>query len=141
MIVRAADDGFGGEGGEVGEPAEDALAMNAETVLFAAAVLLLAAKLGGLAVERARQPAVLGELVTGIVLGNLLAITLGAEWIGALRNEPTLHVLAEVGVLLLLFEVGLETDLRAFSTVGVSSVLVAIIGVVVPFALGTGASA
>lgn len=115
--------------------------MSAETVLFAAAVLLLAAKLGGLAVERAHQPAVLGELVTGIVLGNLLAMTLGAEWIGALRNEPTLHVLAEVGVLLLLFEVGLETDLRAFVDVGISSLLVAVIGVVVPFALGAGASA
>jgi len=56
------------------------------------------------------------------------------------RSEPTLLVLAEVGVLILLFDVGLEADLRALARVGASSVLVAFIGVTVPIALGWGAA-
>jgi Kef-type K+ transport system membrane component KefB len=105
-------------------------------VLFAVAALLLAAKLGGLVAERLRQPAVLGELVTGIALGNGLAWSFGAEGLSVVRDDPTLHVLSEIGVLILLFDVGLEADLRAFRRVGPSSLLVAVVGVAVPFALG-----
>ena len=53
-----------------------------------------------------------------------------------MRGDPTLHVLAEIGVLVLLFDVGLEADLRALVRVGPSAALVALIGVVTPFALG-----
>ncbi len=110
-------------------------------VLFGLGILLLAAKLGGLAAVRLHQPAVLGELLIGIGLGNLLPLVLDAGGIASARDEPTLRIFAEIGVLILLFDVGLEADLRALARVGISSLLVAVIGVAVPFALGFGASA
>jgi Kef-type K+ transport system membrane component KefB len=110
-------------------------------VLFALAVLVLAAKAGGLVAEKLGQPAVLGELLVGIVLGNLIPAALGKQGIAFVRSEPTLLVLAEVGVLILLFDVGLETDLRALLGVGWSSLLVALVGVAAPLLLGWGAAA
>jgi Kef-type K+ transport system membrane component KefB len=81
---------------------------------------------------------VLGELLIGIALGNLLPLFFGAERIAFARSDPTVRVLAEVGVLLLLFDVGLEADLRALARVGEISFLVALVGVVVPIGLGWG---
>jgi Kef-type K+ transport system membrane component KefB len=109
-------------------------------VLFGLAVLVVAAKAGGLLAERWGQPSVLGELVVGIGLGNLLPPLFGDQGIRFVQLDPTLRVLAEVGVLILLFDVGLEADLRALARVGASSLLVALIGVVAPFALGWGAT-
>jgi Kef-type K+ transport system membrane component KefB len=106
--------------------------------LFGLAVLVASAKAGGLLAERWRQPAVLGELLIGIALGNLLPLFFGAERIAFARSDPTVRVLAEVGVLLLLFDVGLEADLRALARVGEISFLVALVGVVVPIGLGWG---
>src|SRR5262245_62001016 len=93
------------------------------------ALTLLAAKAGGWLANRAGQPAVLGEPVAGVVLG--------ASAVGLVNpNDHVLHLLAEVGVIILLFEIGLETDLRnLLKTGGVSSV-VAVAGVALPFALG-----
>jgi Kef-type K+ transport system membrane component KefB len=110
-------------------------------VLFALAVLVVAAKMGGLLAERWGQPSVLGELLVGIGLGNLLPPLFGERGIAFVRSDPTLLLLAEVGVLILLFDVGLESDLRAFARVGLSALLVAVIGTVVPFALGWAAAA
>jgi Kef-type K+ transport system membrane component KefB len=110
----------------------------AGAVLFGVALLLVAAKCGGLLAEHWGQPAVLGELLVGIGLGNLLPPLFGERGIAFVRGDPTLHVLAEIGVLILLFDVGLEADLRALVRVGPSAALVAAIGVVVPFALGWG---
>lgn len=105
-------------------------------VLLGLAILVLGAKLGGLLVARWGQPAVLGELLFGIVLANLYPLFSGDTGIEFVRSHPSLRFLAEIGVLILLFDVGLETDLRAFAKVGLSAVLVAIIGVVVPLFLG-----
>ena len=113
----------------------------AASVLFGLAVLVVLAKAGGLAMERLGQPSVLGELAVGIGLGNVMPLAFGGHGIEFVRANPTLHVLAEVGVLILLFDVGLEADLRAFARVGRSSVLVALIGVAAPFMLGWGAAA
>jgi len=110
-------------------------------VLFGLAVLVGAAKVGGLLAERWRQPSVLGELLVGIVLSNLLPPFFGGEGIAFVRSEPTLLVLAEIGVLILLFDVGLEADLRALTGAGLSSLLVAGVGVMVPLLLGWGAAA
>jgi len=108
-------------------------------VVLALAVILVAAKLGGDLAVRAGQPAVLGELVAGIVLGNLdLA---GVTWFRGLAVDPTIGILAQIGVVLLLFQVGLESTVREMLTVGVPSFLVAVIGVVTPFALGWGVGA
>ncbi len=110
-------------------------------VLFALAVLWVAAKFGGLLVARWGQPAVLGELLVGVGLGNLLPPLLGGGGVAFVRNEPTLLILAEIGVLILLFDLGLEADLRALVRVGRSSLLVALIGIVAPLLLGWAASA
>lgn len=110
-------------------------------VLFAVALLVLAAKLGGLVSQRLGQPAVLGELLAGIALGNALTWFFGRGGLAAVRDDPTLQVLAAIGVLILLLDVGLEADVRALGRVGLSSVLVAVIGVVVPFGLGWAVSA
>jgi Kef-type K+ transport system membrane component KefB len=109
-------------------------------VLFGLAVLVIGAKLGGLVAERWGQPSVLGELLCGIALANLSPLVGGGAGIEFVRSNTTLRFLAEVGVLILLFDVGLESDLRAFARVGVSAIFVAIIGVVVPLLLGWGAA-
>jgi Kef-type K+ transport system membrane component KefB len=108
-------------------------------VLVGVAVILVAAKLGGELFERMKQPAVLGELVIGIVIGNL-ALT---GWTGAepLRTNAIISALAEVGVIILLFEVGLESNLGEMLEVGWSSLFVAVAGVIAPFFLGWGVSA
>ena len=94
--------------------------------------ILIAAKLLGELAERVGQPAVLGELVAGVLLGGSV---LGVVPATGVPGE-LIHVLAELGVLLLLFEIGLETDLREMFRVGSASLAVAVVGVAVPFGLG-----
>jgi Kef-type K+ transport system membrane component KefB len=102
------------------------------------ALLVLGAKVGGIIAQRWGQPSVLGELLVGIAAGNFLPPLFGERGIAFVRGDPTLHVLAEIGVLVLLFDVGLEADLRALIRVGPSAALVALIGVAIPFVLGWG---
>jgi Kef-type K+ transport system membrane component KefB len=98
------------------------------------AALLLAAKVGGEIATRLGQPAVLGELAAGIVLGN--AGLIGFDAFGPLKHDPTIAVFAALGVLLLLFAVGLESTVPQMLKVGPSASLVAVLGVAFPFALG-----
>ena len=108
-------------------------------VLLGIAVMLLVAKLGGELFERINQPAVLGELIGGIVLGNL--VFLGFSAAEPLKTNQVIAATAEVGVIILLFEVGLQSDLKEMMAVGWSSLLVAVLGVIAPFLLGWGVSA
>ncbi len=94
--------------------------------------ILVFAKVFGELAERVGQPAVLGELVAGLVLGASVLGVVPAS--GAIAD--IIHLLAEVGVAILLFEIGLETDLKEMFRVGTSSLLVAVVGVALPFALG-----
>ncbi len=103
-------------------------------VLIGVAVMLVAAKLAGEVFERFGQPGVLGELFAGLLLGNL--IIFGFTAVEPLKTNATIAALAELGVIILLFEVGLESDLRQMIEVGWSSLLVAVLGVVAPFLLG-----
>ena len=96
------------------------------------AAMLIAAKLLGELAERFHQPAVLGELIAGVMLGASVLGVVPATGTGA----EIIHVLAELGVVLLLFEIGLETDLKEMFRVGTASLSVAAVGVVLPFALG-----
>jgi Kef-type K+ transport system membrane component KefB len=105
-----------------------------ELILAALAFVLLGAKLFGALVERTGQPAVLGELVFGILLGNLAL--LGGPSLGALQGSETFAILAELGAILLLFEVGLESTPREMLAVGVPATLVALAGIAVPMGLG-----
>src|SRR5256886_17304513 len=96
--------------------------------------MLLAGKFAGDAFERRGQPAVMGELLAGIALGAgfLKVIPIGA----ADPLTPVFQLLAQVGVVVLLFEIGLETDLKAMMRVGTAATAVAVVGVAVPFVLG-----
>jgi Kef-type K+ transport system membrane component KefB len=109
------------------------------TVLVGVAVILLVAKLGGELFERLRQPAVLGELLGGMLVGNLGIVGFTAA--EPLKTHAVIGALAEIGVILLLFEVGLESNLGEMMEVGWSSLLVAVAGVVAPFLLGWGVAA
>lgn len=103
-------------------------------VLIGIAVMLVVAKLVGEVFERVGQPAVLGELVGGILIGNLFLLGLTA--LEPLKTQPIIAGLAEIGVIILLFEVGLESDIKEMLEVGWSSLLVAVLGVIAPFLLG-----
>jgi Kef-type K+ transport system membrane component KefB len=96
------------------------------------AAMLIAAKLLGELAERIGQPAVLGELIAGLLLGGSLLGVVPSEGPAA----DVVHVFAELGVVLLLFEIGLETDLREMFRVGGASLSVASVGVVLPFVFG-----
>jgi Na+:H+ antiporter len=108
-------------------------------VVLYLAIILIAAKLGGDLATRLGQPAVLGELVFGILLGNLPL--LGVTVFEPIRHDASIDMLSRLGVIVLLFEVGLESTVAQMLRVGWSSLLVAVIGVIFPFALGWGVSA
>ena len=108
-------------------------------VLIGLVVLFVSAKLGGFLAVRLHQPAVLGELVAGMLVGNLTLFGYsGAEFI---TTDGVFAILASIGVVLLLFEVGLESSMGELMKVGVSATIVAIVGVVAPFVLGYAVSA
>jgi Kef-type K+ transport system membrane component KefB len=96
------------------------------------AAILVAAKVLGELAERIGQPAVLGELLAGVLLGGSVLGIVPAAGVEA----ELIHVLAELGVLLLLFEIGLETDLREMFRVGPAALAVALVGIALPFAFG-----
>ena len=93
-------------------------------------VVLLAAKLAGEAAERLGQTAVLGELLAGVLIGP--------SALNLVHESEVLHFLAEIGVILLLFEIGLHSDLDELITAGVQATAVAVVGVAAPFLLGFG---
>ncbi|OGQ78880.1 MAG: sodium:proton exchanger [Deltaproteobacteria bacterium RIFCSPLOWO2_12_FULL_60_19] len=108
-------------------------------LLLALVILLPCAKLAALAAEKLGQPAVMGELIAGVLLGNLGLI--GLHGLDYLKTDPALDILASLGVILLLFEVGLESSLADLLKVGLSSFLAGAIGVLLPFGLGWWVSA
>lgn len=93
--------------------------------------VLAVAKIAGDLAARVGQPPVLGELLAGM----LLAATPLAD-VGGIGHDPVIAALAELGVVVLLFEVGLESTVHQVARVGRSALLVALLGVVAPFALG-----
>src|SRR5574341_655421 len=107
---------------------------SAATVLLWLVIILLVAKVAGL-VERIGQPPVLGELLAGVVLGNLTL--LGIQWFEPMKSDPRIHFLAQVGVVILLFQIGLETSIDDMRKVGTRASLVACVGVAAPFLLAT----
>jgi Kef-type K+ transport system membrane component KefB len=99
-------------------------------LFFVFAVMLLAGKFSGEFFERIGQPAVLGELIAGVILGGSL--------LGVIPTSPDdplteiVKLMAEIGVVILLFEIGLETDLKAMFRVGTAASTVALVGVALP---------
>lgn len=94
------------------------------------AVILLAAKLAGELAQRLGQASVLGELVAGVLIGPFA--------LGFVTLDEFTHILMELGVIFLLFETGMETNLKQLLKVGGQALTVAGVGVVLPFALGYG---
>ncbi|MGG6239067.1 cation:proton antiporter [Nodosilinea sp. AN01ver1] len=132
------------------------------SVLLSLIVVYLAAKIGGELCARINLPAVLGELVGGVIVGvsamhlivfpeggsevpsllmKLVGMTAGQSPEGLLRvfqgESEVISILAELGVIILLFEIGLESDLKELIRVGPQAAVVAVVGVVAPFAAGT----
>lgn len=91
-------------------------------------VILLTARLFAECFARLRSPPVVGELLAGVLLGPSL--------LGWLQPDQVIKLLAEIGIILLLFEVGLETDIRQLAKAGFQSLVVAVNGFVWPFVLG-----
>lgn len=132
-------------------------------VLLSLVVVYIASKLGGELSKAMDLPPVLGELVGGVIVGvsalhllvfpesgavasDSLLMTI-LQFVGGLSPESVtsvfesqsevLSVLAELGVIVLLFEIGLESDLRELKKVGYQAAIVAVVGVVAPFGAGT----
>jgi Kef-type K+ transport system membrane component KefB len=97
------------------------------------AVVLVAARFSNL-IERFGQPSVLGELLIGILLGNL--VLFGLPDLDHIRDATILQFLAELGVIVLLFQIGLESNIAELRRVGMRAVAVGFLGLVVPFVLG-----
>ncbi len=108
-------------------------------VMLGLAVIIAGAKLGGDLAVRLGQPSVLGELIVGVLLGNLSLV--GLDWFDPIKANDTIMVLAQIGVVILLFEVGLESSVADMMKVGLPSFMVATLGVVAPFILGWGVGA
>jgi Kef-type K+ transport system membrane component KefB len=132
-------------------------------VLLSLVVIYIASKLGGELSKRLDLPPVLGELVGGVIVGTSVLHLLVFPESGATASDSllmtvlqrldnlspaaltsifqsqseALSVLAELGVIILLFEIGLESDLRELGKVGYQATVVACVGVAVPFAAGT----
>ncbi len=102
--------------------------MESQDFLLTLLLILLCARIFAELAARMKAPSVIGELLAGVVLGPSL--------MGWIEPDAVLRLLAEIGIILLLFEVGLETDIRRLATHGRKSALVAIGGFVAPFVLG-----
>lgn len=97
------------------------------------AIILIFAK-GASVIERIGMPAVLGEILIGAILGNLFLLDVhGFE---AIKASPIIGFLAELGVVILLFQIGLESNLQAMRKVGFRALAVALTGVIATFTLG-----
>jgi Kef-type K+ transport system membrane component KefB len=106
-------------------------------------IILASAKIGAEIFERINQPAVLGELFAGMVLGNLILLNSAWNFFEPIRAQSStdpaatsVDMLAQLGIIILLFEVGLESSIHEMRKVGVTSFFVATVGVLAPFVLG-----
>ena len=97
-------------------------------VLFGLFIMIAAAKILAEIFERLRQPAVVGEILAGVLIGPSV--------LGWIQPSDIINVLAEIGVIFLLFTVGLETKPQAILRVGGRAFIVALLGVVIPFVAG-----
>lgn len=93
------------------------------------AIILVATKIGGILSNKIKMPAVLGALIAGVLIGPSV--------LNIVKDSEGLKLLADLGVVMLMFLAGMETDLNEFKKAGLSSLLIAIGGVILPFIFGT----
>lgn len=104
--------------------------------LIVLAIILVAAKVSGILAVRVGQPAVLGELAAGVVLGPSAIDLFGFGFLDSPAVEESIHLLAELGVIFLMFLAGLETNLDEVNKVRRVAILAGVMGVVFPLGLG-----
>ena len=112
---------------------------NITQILFLLLLIFASAKFLGEVFERFKQSAVIGEILAGVILGPVLKLTGAYELFPALNligTSEIFQVLAEIGVIILLFNVGLHTKVEEIMQVGKNSLVVAFLGVVFPFIFG-----
>lgn len=98
------------------------------------ALILMSARLFAPLAQRAGFPAVLGELLLGVVLGNLSLLGFGL--FDTIKHDPIIAFIAELGVIVLLLQIGLETRLADLVRVGPRAAAVGVVGIAAPFVLG-----
>jgi Kef-type K+ transport system membrane component KefB len=108
--------------------------------ILALGVLILCARLGGAVSRRLNQPAVLGELLAGVLLGPSVLGFMQLPWFTDAHLEAGVKHLAEIGVILLMFLAGMEIELKEMAKTGRAAGLAGLLGVVVPLGLGLGAA-
>lgn len=104
--------------------------------LLSVAIVITAAKLGGWLANLAGQPTVLGKLLIGLLLGPSLINAFGSDYFHSANVGEILHLLGELGVILLMFVAGLEIDLGEMRKSGLAATMVGTAGVIVPLILG-----
>ena len=107
---------------------------HANEILFSLFIVFVAAQIGAEVAQRLKLPGVVGEIAAGCIIGPSVLGWITPEQIS---GGTPLDVLSEIGVVLLLFSVGLETRLEDLKKVGKSAVLVGVLGVLLPFGMGT----
>lgn len=99
------------------------------TIFLHIAIILITTKLGGLLSNKIKMPQVLGALIAGVLIGPSV--------FNLVQNSPYIKLLSDLGVLMLMFLAGLETDLQEFKKAGLSSFLIACGGIILPLIFGT----
>ncbi len=100
-----------------------------DKILIQLALILAATKIGGIVSRKFKMPEVLGALIAGVVLGPMI--------LNAVQYDSNIKLLANLGVIMLMFLAGLETNAEEFKKAGKSSFVIALIGILVPLVLGT----
>ncbi len=121
-------------------PAENEQMSSILQFVIILAIIILAAKLSGFLSVKIGMPAVLGELLAGVILGPTLLNLFGLPFVTDTHLLEGFQHLAEIGVILLMFMAGLETDLKAIGRVGKVAVLAGVLGVIVPLIVGAGSA-
>ena len=105
-------------------------------LLFALVIVITAAKLGAWGARRLNQPAVLGELFAGLLIGPSMLDVFHHPYFESEHTLETVHELGELGVIFLMFVAGLELQLSDFAGLGKPAALVGSLGVAVPMLMG-----
>lgn len=100
--------------------------------IFQVGIILVVGEILGVISQKLKMPKVLGFLISGVVIGP--------SFLNIVQKSQPIEVIAQIGVIFLMFLAGLETDIEQFKTAGKSSFLIAIGGIILPLALGAGAT-
>lgn len=100
-----------------------------EKTLLSIALILVFTKLGGLISRKLKMPEVLGALIAGVVIGPIV--------LNLVEYDSNIKLLSNLGVIMLMFLAGLETNVEEFRKAGLSSLIIAVAGIVLPLVLGT----